>query len=199
MPSLANLQAGVICALPSDELKYNFIMNYWRDISPQPNAYRHLYHYRNGKGAAYAEDVTQLFAANPRVAFRIARLIDEQIKNGATSTGSIVGKGVDDDNDPPIRQSDYDSDDWLNANGNIDTVNWTVTGIYDPKKQNTFIITVIDPYTWHPLEARPTQCIHQAMERLKSAGAADYMTIGSGVVTLPAPRAGSDFPIEPVL
>jgi hypothetical protein len=198
MPSLANLQAGMICALPSDELKYNVIMNIWRDITPQPNAYRHLYHYRHGKGAIYTEDVNQLFSGNPRVAFRIAGLIDEQIRAGAGRSGTIVGKGVDDDTTPPIRQSDYDSDDWKNANGNIDTVNWTLTGTYNPRSQNTFIITVIDPYTWHPFEKRPTQCIHQAMERLKNDGAADYTTIGTGVITLPAPAFGPDLPIPSV-
>ena len=195
MPGLANLQAGMICALPSDEVKYNVIMNIWRDITPQPNAYRHLYHYRNGKGANYTEDVQQLFSSNPRVAYRIAKLIDEQIKGGASLNGVIVGKGMDDDTTPPIRQSDYDSDDWRNANGNIDQVSWSLIGAYNPRSQNTFIITLIDPYTWHPNEKRPTQCIHQAMERLKSAGAADYMTIGSGIITLPAPSQTPDFPI----
>ncbi len=188
MPSLANLQAGVICSLPTDEMKYNFIMNYWDMVSSQPNARRHLEHYRNGRGVDYVEDVTALFAANPRAALRISQLINAQIRMGATTSGSIVGRGADDDITPPIRQSDYDVTDWMNANGNIDEVNWTLVGTYDPTGQNTFILSIRDPYTWHPLEQRATQCIHQAMVRLQSAGAADYMTVGTATLTLPSPN-----------
>jgi hypothetical protein len=182
------------CALLSDEEIYGLFVNFY--FSSQPNARKHLEHYVKGGGKDYAENVPDLFGANPRIRSRIAQLINEQIANGSTTSGSIVGKGVDDGQDAPIAQSDYDSEDWRNANGNIDQVDWQLIGTYNPAGYNKFQITITDPYTWHPLEKRPTQCLHEAFERLKSQSAADYITKGTAAIVLPPVSQSPDVPIE---
>ena len=187
------------CLAMNDKELYLFL----RDIYfiNQPNARKHLIWFFVRMGDIYIEDVATLFAENPRIKIRIAWLIDKQIqsqyiKNGTNLIqGSIIG-GADGDKDPthkivPIRQYDYDSEDWRNANGNMDEVHWKVIGSYDPYVSNTFEIRVKDPYVWHPDDAtRSTQCIHQAMDRLiKNYGASNYITEGTARVVLPSTRA----------
>ncbi len=190
-----------------EEAVYNNIMNFWDYISYQPNARRHLYHYRHGHGADYLENVRALFTTNPRIRSRIFEKIGNALfQNPRTDNGSIIGHGADDGIEPPIRQQDYDSDDWLNSNGNIDEVYWRLSGDYNPydnretddrlyylralRRGSVFLINVEisirDPYTWHPYETRPSRCIHQAMESLKSSGAADYMTVGTTILSMPS-------------
>ncbi len=186
------------CALLTDEQLYQMFLNTY--FLGQPNAKRHLIHYRTGGGADYTENVAQLFAANPRVAARIAGLIGGQFRGEANAHGAIIGGGDDGrgSDTPPIRQSDYDSTDWRNANGNIDEVQWRLIGQYTPGAANQFEITIIDPYAWHQEEGRATQCIHAAMERLKRHGAADYMTRGTATVTLEV-YPYNDRPVTPIL
>ncbi|MBZ4188371.1 hypothetical protein [Niabella beijingensis] len=202
------LKARAICTGATDEQVYNSIMNYWDWISPQPNARAHLWHYRNGGGQDYAEPrLADLFHANARIRTKIFEMIGRQLQaRPQEDAGSIIGRGVDDGAPPPIGQGDYDSEDWLNANGNIDEVHWRLEGDYNPydnreteerayflraqRRGSVFLlrvqVSIRDPYTWHPQEQRPTQCIHQAMERLKTAGAADYVTTGTTVLSMPS-------------
>ncbi len=191
--SFAGAASETACALMSDEQIYSLFIDVY--FSSQPNARQHLIHYRTGGGNPYDENVEALFSANPRIRSRIAELISEQVTNGDTQ-GALIGKGVDDGGDPPIRQSDYDSEDWRNANGNIDEVRWRLIGEYKPSGYNQIQITVVDPYTWHPMEARPTQCLHAAFEGLKSKGAADYITTGTATIMLPPVQQSPDVPIE---
>jgi hypothetical protein len=186
----AGAAAWAACKTHSDQGIYELFRDHY--FSDQPNAKAHLIHYRVNGGAVYKENVKALFDANPRVRTRISMLIVIQggVAKGVTS-GVLAGKGADDGKEPPIRQSDYDSEDWRNANGNIDEVRWKLVGAFNPKGDNTYEITVVDPYTWHPLENRPTQCIHAAMERLKASGAADYITMGTATVVLPPPVASA--------
>lgn len=184
------------CLFMSDEKIYKFFA-YVYFGSRQPNASKHLVHYRFAGGKQYEENVEALFSANPRIRSRIAQLISKQVADGHTQ-GALIGKGVDDGGDPPIRQSDYDSEDWRNANGNIDEVDWQLMGTYKPNGYNQIQITVVDPYTWHPQEERPTQCLHSAFERLKEQGAADYITQGTGTIMLPPVQQSPDVPLIPI-
>lgn len=182
--SAAGVASDVACATLSDEQLYAFFRNVY--FANQPNARRHITHYRTGGGAVYTENVAALFADNPRIALRVASLISSQFRGEPNAHGTLLGGGDDGrgGDTPPIRQSDYDSEDWRNANGNVDEIQWRLVGQYNPSGANRFEITVIDPYTWHEEEGRPTQCIHAAMVRLKQHGAADYITQGTAIVTL---------------
>ncbi|MEE6186514.1 hypothetical protein PIECOFPK_02536 [Mycovorax composti] len=202
--SIARGLSEIICFARNDEVVFGHIVFCWTVVDPQPNALRHIMHYRYGNGAVYEEDVRALFLANPRIQERIFSMINAQLRaNPRWDAGSIIGRGVDDGVEPPIRQRDYDSTDWLNSNGNIDEVHWRLIDDYNPfdnretDERDYYLravrrprtvrvqITIRDPYTWHPHEQRPTQCIHQAMERLKAYGAADYLTEGSAILTMP--------------
>lgn len=188
--SWEGFESEALCRTHSDEGVYEFIRDHY--FSDQPNAKAHIIHYRINGGINYKEDVKALFDANPRVRTRISTLIVIQggVAKGVTS-GVLIGKGADDGKEPPIRQSDYDSEDWRNSNGNVDEVRWKLVGAFNPKGDNTYEITIVDPYTWHSGEDRPTQCIHAAMERLKASGAADYITMGTANVVLPLPVASA--------
>lgn len=194
--SWEGFESEALCITHSDEGVYEFIRDHY--FSDQPNARKHIIHYRIGGGSNYSENIVNLFSANPHIRSRIAFLINDQIKSGKRSSGVLIGKGADDGKEPPIRQSDYDSDDWLDSNGNIDEVDWKLIGTLNTKGYNQFEISIRDPYTWHPLENRPTQCIHEAMENLKSSGAADYFTVGTGNISLLLPPLAepSDLPIK---
>jgi hypothetical protein len=139
-----------------------------------------LYWYRYGNGKDYKEDIDRLFDDNPSVQKSIGIQIGQTI-SATNKKGSLVGDTV---YSAPIKQGDYDSDNWLNANGNIDEVDWEVVGDYTPHQYNQFKISIRDPYTWHPLEDRPTQCIHEAMVRLQKYGAKDYTTVGTSSIIL---------------
>lgn len=184
------------CWAMTDEQLYQLFIDYY--FMFQPNARAHLVHYRIGQGTPYAENVNDLFVANPRIRLRIARLIHQQItaNGGRLIGGVLIGRGVDDGQEPPIRQQDYDSEDWRNANGNIDEVRWSLIGTYNPRGYNTFNITIRDPYEWHDQEGRATQCIHAAFIRLKRRGAADYITEGKARILLPPIWQAPDIPVE---
>lgn len=200
---MANEWIGLVskaaCWSMTDEELYRLFIDYY--FMFQPNARAHLVHYRIGHGVPYAENVNDLFVANPRIRVRIARLIHQQITASRNTliSGVLIGRGVDDGQEPPIRQQDYDSEDWRNANGNIDEVRWSLIGTYNPRGYNTVNITIRDPYEWHDQEGRPTQCIHAAFVRLKRQGAADYITEGSARFLLPPIWQAPDIPLERVL
>ncbi len=188
--------SGAACYALTDEQLYRLFVDYY--FMFQPNAKAHLVHYRIGQGTIYRENVDALFVANPRIRTRIARLIHQQITGSRTTllSGVLIGRGVDDGQAPPIRQQDYDSEDWRNANGNIDEVRWSLVGTYNPRGYNSFNITVHDPYEWHDQEGRATQCIHAAFVRLKRQGAADYISEGTARVLLPPVWQSPDLPLE---
>ena len=45
-------------------------------------------------------------------------------------------------------------------------------------------LTMRDHYKWHPLEPRPTQCLHAMLEAQKKAGAMEYFEVGRARVRL---------------
>lgn len=197
MASVDGMQAWLICVGSSDQVVYNKIMNIWY-FQNKTNARKYLEHYRYGGGTEFLVDVSSLFSANPRIAARISRLINmDIIKRGVmTTSGVFSGKNDEDGKRSPIRQDDYDSEDWDFSLGNVDIVRWSLTGPYNPTRYNYINITVEDPYEWHPLEDRPTKCIHEHMENLKKDGAADYLAKGSGIIYLPPPIQLPDLPLE---
>jgi hypothetical protein len=177
MPGL-ELPMSIVCQFPDEKIFDAFLMGFyavgWYDAA------RCLSHYRRGGGANLSIDVERLFASNPRIRTQIASLIQEQqAQNPQAQSGVLIGRGVDDGQVPPIQQSDYDSQNWRMALGNVDEVRWRALG------GDRFEITIIDPYEWHDQEERVTQCVHQAMVRLQRHGAANFMVRATGTVTLP--------------
>ena len=84
----------------------------------------------------------------------------------------------------PIKQTDYDSDDWLLALGNIDRVDWEILAGPANDGAYTVDLTIIDHYEWHPDEGRVTSCPHKLMEAQKANGANNFDARGTGIVKL---------------
>src|SRR5688572_4361929 len=85
-------------------------------------AYDHLIAYLSGTGERpYDEPIEQFFADNPRAARRVA----DHIRNAGTRSGIWRSENPE---SAPIRQRDYDNQDWLLSLGNIDEVQWELLG-----------------------------------------------------------------------
>ena len=147
-----------------------------------PRALAHLDHYLAGIGGHYREDISALFRANPSIATRIGRLIEES----GSRSGTFSGTGPEDSVlPPPIRQADYDNEDWRLSLGNVDEVRYEILTEPDASGNAQVRISIRDPYEWHPAEARDTQCLHRVMEAQKTErGARDFISVGSATVTL---------------
>jgi hypothetical protein len=136
-------------------------------------------HYLEGGGAEWPINVTEMLLTNPRAKERIARHIGSGHAVGDrgqwrdTTTGGA-----------PIRQVDYDVEDWRLALGGVDEVNWEIIAGPAADGSMRVQISIVDPYEWHPDEDRGTQCLHETMERQKLKGAANYNAVGTGDVQL---------------
>ena len=96
--------------------------------------------------------------SKPRAASRVAGII----RHEGISTGIYRGP------DPvtaPIRQADYNSENWRLSHGNIDQISWEILGDPDSNGYALVRITIRDPYHWSPDDDRNTDCIHEVMER----------------------------------
>jgi hypothetical protein len=186
-----------VCACLTDELVAAVALHVY--LAGEPLAQDHLRHYLKGGGAPYVENIEDLFARNPTVRANVAVQIAEQYAGGKMNSGVLEGgadlpgggqvKGF-----PPITQSDWDDQDWRNAIGNVDKLEWELLSAPDAAGNVQVKITLTDAYAWHAKEERMTQCVHQALEDMKAKGAADYTSTGTGVVTL---NLGSTFTDHP--
>lgn len=141
-----------------------------------PLALKHLQHYLDGQGTDFQEDVPDLFRRNPRIAARVGR----QISDSGTTSGQLIGPTPA---DAPIRQVDFDSEDWRYSIGNVDEIDYD----YDTAATNgnaEVRISIKDPYQWQPAEDRGTQCLHRAMQAEQANGAKEFMEVGEGTVLL---------------
>lgn len=139
-------------------------------------AWQHLQHYLYGNGADYPEDVADLFRSNPRAGARVGRLI------GSQNSGQLLDRTM---SGAPIRQVDYDSEDWRLSIGGVDQIDFDVIEPAGADGVGTVRVTVTDPYSWHPQEDRGTQCLHQAMQNAQNDGARNYTSVGTAEVRLP--------------
>lgn len=138
-----------------------------------------LVHYLTAGGAVWNFDAAAYFSANPRIRERLAGDIGSN--PGVGRRGSLIGRTS---STAPIRQTDYDSEDWRLALGNVDQVDWEILSEANADGITRVRLTVIDPYEWHPGEDRGTRCLHEVMERQKENGAKDYEAQGTAEVEL---------------
>jgi hypothetical protein len=144
-----------------------------------PRASDALVHYLEGGGRDFPVNLTEMLLDNPRAKERVAKHI-----GGGHQVGD-AGQWIDKTSGgAPIRQSDYDSEDWRLALGGIDQVDWEI--VAGPARDGSMRvrISIVDPYEWHPDEDRGTQCLHETMERQKQKGARNYNAVGTGDVQL---------------
>lgn len=136
-----------------------------------PLAFDHLDHYLLGTGGNFTEDIKALLQENPSVVTRV----EEIIRMDGHQTGTYADSTVI---SAPIRQSDYDSEDWRLALGNIDEISWEFLEEPDTNGYALVRLSIRDPYHWSPDDDRNTDCLHELMERQKENGAAEFLVIG---------------------
>jgi hypothetical protein len=153
-------------------------------LKDYPDASKHLEHYLHGGGADYVEDIPRMMREDEGGRQAIEYEIDRVRKPKATLTD-------------PISQINWSTKNWNYSLGNVDSFSYEV--LQDPasKAANASAgdgtaavkLAILDPYEWHPDEIREVPCLHTGMERMKAAGAADYFSIGEGVVRLKVPKS----------
>jgi len=150
-------------------------------LSGYPDASAHLQHYLTGGGAPYSEDIPRILREDAGVSRRI--------EAGITKTvGDLVNW---------VTQDSYSTKNWLYALGGVDLFHYEI--LQDPasKAANAaagdgtaaVMVSIRDPYEWHPDKGRAIPCLHTGMEAMKAAGAKDFMELGTGTVRLHVSKA----------
>jgi hypothetical protein len=196
LPLVEKAAIDGVCACLTDELITAVALHVY--LAGQPLAQAHLQHYLTGGGSPFVEDINDLFNRNPTVRNNVGNQVGFAYSNsGGGRSGTLAGgadlpDGSPGPGFPPISQLDYDDQDWRNAIGNVDQLDWTIVSGPDAGGNAQVRITLSDVYAWHGKEARISQCVHQALENMKAKGAAEYKSTGTAVVAL-------NLGVEPVL
>lgn len=141
-------------------------------LSGSPLGQSHLDHYLTGGGVNLAEDLGDVLQRDSGIRSVLVRAI------ARTPTGFVT-----------IAQSDYAIDDFRNAFGAIDRMDYEVDAA-----AGTVRVWFQDRYEWHPAGygysqfpgdgARGTNCVHAAAVEMQASGAQDYWMFGNATVPL---------------
>jgi hypothetical protein len=157
----------------------------------QPLAVAHLEHYLHGGGADFFEDVATFLARDAGGKAAIEAGINAAGKAQGVANKSFTGWAH-------VMQKDYSLKEYLHAWGSVccDPADagdqpgaFYFRVLDDPasRAQNRTTgqarveLRMRDHYMWHPLEERPTQCLHKMLEAQKAAGAKEYFQVGGPV------------------
>lgn len=154
-----------ICSLTTDNMTLQLAK--WTQMSPNGEAAKHLDQYLLGKGDLRV-DIQKVLREDAKVRLKVHSFIVAALRDGQTS-GTV-----------PIPQRDYSNKDWQFAIGSMN-INWTFPSYLGSDKVH---IGFRNEYRWHPNDARITQCVHQAADRLRTGIARNYWMEGSAEVTL---------------
>jgi peptidoglycan hydrolase-like protein with peptidoglycan-binding domain len=151
----------------------------------RPLPRQHIDHYLFGGGRDFVEDenIRDWLIRDQGIRQKLQREV-------ARATQSQIGASVIQGNFE-FPQSAYQDEDFKNAWGAIDQVDWEADLV-----AGTLRVRFQDRYEWHPVfrglyvekegdEVRPTNGIHAAFVELKNEGAADYWMKGEFTVGLP--------------
>jgi hypothetical protein len=160
--------AETVCALSSPGTVLDWARR-WEFIS-MPLAKKHLAHYRTGGGADLPVDLGDVIRRDEGVRAVLSK------EMATADRGSVK-----------IEQTNYEVEDFRNAFGAIDRIDFEV----NPTTKQVHL-WFKDRYEFHPVgygytafpddKKRPTNCVHAAAVELKSSGAADYWMVGETVV-----------------
>lgn len=141
-------------------------------LSGSPLGQAHLDHYLIGGGVNLAENLDDVLRRDAGVRSVLAAAI------GRNTTGFVT-----------IAQADYAVDDFRNAFGSIDRMDYEVD-----TAAGTVHVWFQDRYEWHPVGfgysalpgdgRRGTNCVHAAAVEMQSSGAQDYWMFGNATVPL---------------
>lgn len=166
------VDAGIACACASMSPENVLALARETVLSGSPLGQAHLDHYLTGGGVNLAEDLADVLRRDSGVRMVLAGGI-------ARSPAGFV----------TIAQSDYAIDDFRNAFGAIDRMDYEVDAA-----AGTVRVWFQDRYEWHPAGygysqfpgdgVRGTNCVHAAAVEMQSSGAADYWMFGHATVPL---------------
>ena len=168
------------CACLSDDQLLQLV----RTVVLPGRARKHFEHYLAGSGATLPIDVADLLARNPRIEERIVAAIAAAPDTLDPIQATLV-----------IDQGFYDDVELQFAYGGLDITfriddeSEARAANRDLASQGLAIVSVscLGIYEWHPEESRTTQCIHEAAERMKHRGAADFFVGGTARLSLEVP------------
>lgn len=160
-----------VCAVTSDST--TLAIAKWWEMTPNGRAAAHLDQYLEGKGDLQV-DLAKLLQEDQAVQWKVHTQIIFSLREGKAK-GTV-----------PIPQNVYSNKDWQFAIGSMN-VNWTFPSRMGSDKVH---VGFRNEYRWHPNEARISQCIHQAADRLRAGRARNYWQEGSAEVILWIPRLG---------
>jgi hypothetical protein len=172
-PSVSGaVDAGIACACATMSPASVLALARETVLSGSPLGQGHLDHYLTGGGVNLAEDLEDVIRRDSGVRGVLASAI-------ASSPNGHVA----------IAQADYAVDDFRNAFGAIDRMDYEVDAA-----AGTVHVWFQDRYEWHPVGygyslfpgdgVRGTNCVHAAAVELQSSGAADYWMFGNAIVPL---------------
>lgn len=161
-----------VCAVTTDST--TLAIAKWWEMTPNGRAAAHLDQYLEGKGDLRV-DLEKLLQEDQAVQFEVHTKIIFSLREGK-SQGTVA-----------IPQSVYSNKDWQFAIGSMN-VNWTFPSSLGNDKVH---VGFRNEYRWHPNEARISQCIHQAADRLKAGTARNYWQEGSAEIVLWISRLGA--------
>jgi len=161
-----------VCAVTTDQ--QTLAIAKWWEMQPNGQAAKHLDYYLSGKAGTVTVDLEQLLRQDSGVREWLqkdirAKLAAKQLQ-GTTKIPQLV----------------YRDRDWQYAIGGMN-LNWEVRPPTAAPRYKAASVRVYftNNYRWHPNEDRITQCIHQAAERLKVKGAADFTMKGEAEIPVP--------------
>lgn len=144
-----------------------------------------LNHYLSGKGGTVEIDLRRMLDGDAlmqsTLKLGIVTQAAEQLAQGY-SGGQINGSVF-------ISQDDYSNEDNQMAMGGT-YVYWHVDSSPAARAANKknggtrVVVELIDVYFWSPHQARATQCMHEAAERLKADGAKEFVQHGSTTIVI---------------
>ncbi|HEX6813857.1 MAG TPA: hypothetical protein VF384_19705 [Planctomycetota bacterium] len=165
-----------VCATTTDRATLDIAR--WWEMTPGGQAALHLDHYLAGSGAELTVDLAKVLQDDGGVRRKVQTEVIAALRQGKAS-GTVA-----------IPQSTYKVKDWHLAIGSMN-INWTYPSPHGPDRVH---IGFRNEYRWHPKDARITQCIHQAADRLKTHGAKDYWMTGKTELVLSLADTGAKTP-----
>jgi len=160
-----------VCAVTTDSV--TLAIAKWWELTPNGHAAAHLDQYLEEKGDLRV-DLAKVLQDDQSVQSKVHTEIIFSLREGKVK-GTVA-----------IPQATYSNKDWQFAIGSMN-VNWTFPSSVGNDKVH---IGFRNEYRWHPNEARISQCIHQAADRLQTGKARSYWQEGSAEVKLWIPRLG---------
>lgn len=143
----------MLCMAQPDLLVVAEAFKYLNVIDTSGQAAAFLYHYMAGQGAEVQLNLRNFLADEPRILEKVKAHVRAAQK-----------EKID------IQQKDFRTAKWKNSTGSV--------YIYWKEVNGKIQLRLQDEYHWHSdqklRDIRTTECVHQAMDRLKRAGAKNY-------------------------